>query len=82
MCTENLYMLRWRNWRLKYIGLGVQDRSLKLCPGQKKHGGCRDIASAIYFDLSFAFFEVLVQFNPFTPSPFFGQVQKFFLDDL
>ena len=23
-------MLRWRNWRLKYVG--VQDRALKLCP--------------------------------------------------
>ena len=23
-------MLRWRNWKLKYVG--VQDRALKLCP--------------------------------------------------
>ena len=26
-------MLKWRNWRLKYVG--VQDRALKLCPEVK-----------------------------------------------
>ena len=29
--TERLLSLRWRNWRLKYVG--VQDRALKSCPG-------------------------------------------------
>ena len=28
--VKKIYILRWRNWRLKYVG--VQDRALKLCP--------------------------------------------------
>ena len=34
-CVKKMYILRWRNWRLKYEG--VQDRASKLYPGYPHH---------------------------------------------
>ena len=38
-------MLRWRNWRFKYVG--VQDRALKLCPGTQNACDCFETRKSV-----------------------------------
>ena len=49
--VKKIYMLRWRNWRLKYEG--VQDRALKLYPAVSLVDGM-DVGDFIMFEVQMA----------------------------
>ena len=50
-------MLRWGNWRLRYVG--VQDRALKICPILPSGGSYRQISVLPEKRISFMFMPCL-----------------------